>query len=254
MLNIVLWLLLGLVMLPSAPVVKAREYTFHIVHTYPHDASAFTQGLEFRGGYLYEGTGLAGQSTLRKEKLETGEILQETRVAPTFFGEGITVINQHILELTWKAQIGFIYDQPTFRKINTFSYPGEGWGLANDGRTIYMSDGSSQIRCLDPNTLTETRRIDVHDGSAPATELNELECVRGEIYANVWHSWRIARIRPSDGLVVGWIDLSGIISPQELTSPEAVLNGIAYDSMGDRMFVTGKLWPKLFEIKVLPKR
>jgi glutamine cyclotransferase len=253
-LNTILWLVLALVALPPAQVTKAREYTYRVVQTYPHDSSAFTQGLEFRGGYLYEGTGLRGQSMLRKEKLETGEVLQQTRVSPEFFGEGITVVNQHILELTWQAQMGFVYDQPTLRKINTFSYPGEGWGLANDGQTVYMSDGSSQLRLLNPGTFAEERRINVHDGSLQVTELNELECVRGEIYANVWHSWRIARIRPSDGLVVGWIDLSGIISAQELTSPEAVLNGIAYDSMGDRLFVTGKLWPKLFEINVIPKR
>lgn len=231
---------------------KSKDYGFRVIHVYPHDPSAFTQGLEFRGGYLYEGTGLPGRSTLRKEKLETGEILQQIPLGPEFFGEGITVINQRILELTWQSQMGFVYDQATFRKLRTFAYNGEGWGLANDGRTIYMSDGSSQIRCLDPGALTETRRIPVRDGNAPITELNELECVRGEIYANVWHSWKIARISPSNGSVLGWIDLTGIIRSDELTSSEAVLNGIAYDAMGDRLFVTGKLWPKLFEIRIVP--
>lgn len=253
-----IFLLLGILLfasLPGQPArnTKPREYGFRIVHVYPHDPSAFTQGLEFRGGYLYEGTGLAGRSTLRKEKLETGEVVEEIHLAPEFFGEGITVLNERVLELTWQSHIGFVYDQANFRKLRTFDYTGEGWGLANDGRTIYMSDGSPQIRCLNPANLAETRRILVHDGTAQVSELNELECVRGEIYANVWHSWRIARIEPSNGSVVGWIDLSGIISPNELSSEEAVLNGIAYDSMGDRLFVTGKLWPKLFEIKLTPK-
>jgi glutamine cyclotransferase len=233
---------------------KPKEYGFRVIHVYPHDASAFTQGLEYRGGYLYEGTGLPGRSTLRKENLETGETLAEVRLAPEFFGEGVTVINERILQLTWQSHIGFVYDQATFRKLRTFDFTGEGWGLTNDGHTIYMTDGTAQIRCLDPLTLIETRRITVHDGSTPVTELNELEWVRGEIYSNVWHSWRIARIAPATGSVVGWIDLSGIISPDELHDPEAVLNGIAYDAMGDRLFVTGKLWPKLFEIKLVLKR
>ncbi len=247
--------LLVLGSLNSEPVhqPKARQYGYRVVQIYPHDSSAFTQGLEYRGGFLYEGTGLKGRSTLRKEKLETGAVVQQINVAPEFFGEGITVINQHVLELTWQAHMGFIYDQASFRKLRTFSYAGEGWGLANDGETIYLSDGTAQIRCLDAGTFAETRRINVHDGSTPVTELNELECVRGQIYANVWHSWRIARISPSDGAVVGWIDCSGIISSNELHDPEAVLNGIAYDAMGDRLFVTGKLWPKLFEIKLVPR-
>jgi glutaminyl-peptide cyclotransferase len=231
-----------------------KQYGFRIVHVYPHDPDAFTQGLEYRGGYLYEGTGLPGRSTVRKEELETGKLLQQIHLAPEFFGEGITVINQRVLELTWQSQLGFVYDQTTFRRIRDFTYVGEGWGLANDGSTIYMSDGTAQIRCVDPVSLSETRRITVHDGNQPIDMLNELEWVRGEIYANVWHSWRIARIAPADGSVVGWIDLSGVISPDELHDKEAVLNGIAYDSMGDRLFVTGKLWPKLFEIKVAAKR
>jgi glutaminyl-peptide cyclotransferase len=186
--------------------------------------------------------------------LPTGKILEEVHLAPEFFGEGITVVNEHVLELTWQSRIGFVYDQASFRRLRTFSYTGEGWGLANDGHTIYMSDGTAQIRCIDPVSLSETRRITVHDASAPVINLNELECVRGELYANIWHSWRIARIAPSDGTVLGWIDVSGIIPNGELRDPEAVLNGIAYDAMGDRLFVTGKLWPKLFEIKVIPKR
>lgn len=174
-------------------------------------------------------------------------------MGPELFGEGITVIDQHIIQLTWQSHTGFVYDRTTFRKLRTFGYTGEGWGLANDGRVIYMSDGTSQIRCLDPSTFEEQRRIIVHDGNQPVTMLNELECVRNEIYANIWHSDRIARVSPASGLVVGWIDLSGLVSKQDMQDNEAVLNGIAYDSMGDRLFVTGKLWPRLFEIRVIPK-
>lgn len=238
---------------PPAHTAKPKVYGYRVVHVYPHDPAAFTQGLEYRAGFLYEGTGLRGHSTLRKEKLETGEVIEEVDLPSQFFGEGITLINEQILQLTWQAQMGFVYNQSTFHKLRTFAYTGEGWGLANDGRIVYMTDGSAQIRCIDPITLTEKRRIKVHDGSTPITELNELECVRGEIYSNVWHSWQIARISPNNGTVLGWIDLSGIISPDELHSPEAVLNGIAYDSMGDRLFVTGKLWPKLFEIKLVQR-
>ncbi len=230
-----------------------KQYSFRVLNVYPHDPLAFTQGLEYRGGFLYEGTGLPGRSTLRKENLSTGEVLESVALGPELFGEGITANGQHVIQLTWQSHVGFVYDQATFRKLLTFGYSGEGWGLANDGRVIYMSDGTSQIRCLDPITFEEQRRITVRDGNQPVTMLNELECVRNEIYANIWHSDRIARISPASGLVVGWIDLSGLVSKQGMRDNEAVLNGIAYDSMGDRLFVTGKLWPKLFEIKVIPK-
>lgn len=232
----------------------APQYTYRIVHVYPHDPQAFTQGLEYRGGFLYEGTGLRGHSTLRKVELRTGKVLREIELDNGFFGEGITVIDGRVVQLTWQAQEGFVYDQQTFRQLHTFQYPGEGWGLTNDGKRIYMSDGTAQIRCLDPLTLKELRRFTVHDGDRQITELNELEWVRGEIYANVWQTDRIARIAPSDGRVLGWIDLSGILPKQDQTGQVDVLNGIAYDSMGDRLFVTGKLWPKLFEIRVVPKR
>lgn len=248
-------LMAALLLVSSGPAhAKPREYGYRIVHVYPHDPLAFTQGLEYRGGYLYEGTGLRGRSTLRKVDLTTGKLLKEIQLQPELFGEGITVINEKILQLTWQAQMGFVYDQNSFRRLRSFTYTGEGWGLANDGKTIFMSDGTPQIRCIDPLTLTEIRRFTVHDGNTPVKNVNELEWVRGEIYANIWHSWRIARIAPSDGSVVGWIDLTGVISKDELHDPEAVLNGIAYDAMGDRLFVTGKLWPKLFEIKLIPRR
>jgi len=226
-------------------------YGYRILHTYPHDPNAFTQGLEYRDGFLYEGTGLYGQSSVRKVELETGKVVQEIPIDPKYFGEGITVLNRRIVELTWTTKIGFVYDQSTFQRIRSFNYPGEGWGLANDGQNIYMSDGSADIRVWDPTTLTETRRIAITDAGVPIKELNELEWVRDEIYANVWRSDRIARISAADGKVVGWIDLAGILPDSERTSADAVLNGIAYDQLGSRLFVTGKLWPKLFEIEVV---
>lgn len=240
--------------LVALSVVQAAtpEYGYRVVHVYPHDHNAFTQGLEFRGGFLYEGTGLEGRSVLRKEKLETGQVLQEIHISPQLFGEGITVIDQHILELTWKAEAGFVYDQNSFRQLRAFHYPGEGWGLTNDGTNVYMSDGSAQIRVWDPGTLQEKRRITVHDGLKQIDQLNELEWVRGEIYANVWQTDKIVRISPVDGKVLGWIDLTGILPPADRDGVD-VLNGIAYDSLGDRLFVTGKLWPKLFEIKLVRK-
>lgn len=243
--------------LPVAARTKPRptpQYTYRVVHVYPHDPQAFTQGLEYQAGFLYEGTGLRGHSTLRKVELPTGKVLRAIALDPGFFGEGITVINGRVVQLTWQAQEGFVYDQQTFRLLHTFQYSGEGWGLTNDSKRIYMSDGTAQIRCLDPLTLKELRRFTVHDGDRQITELNELEWVRGEIYANVWQTDRIARIAPSDGRVLGWIDLSGILPKQDQNGQIDVLNGIAYDSMGDRLFVTGKLWPKLFEIRIVPKR
>ena len=245
--------LAGLFLLIAVAQAATPEYGYRIVHVYPHDHAAFTQGLEFRAGVLYEGTGLEGQSTLRKVNLETGKVLQEIRIAPQLFGEGITVLNQQILELTWKAEAGFVYDQNTFRQLRSFRYPGEGWGLANDGSQIYMSDGSAQIRVWDPATLQEKRRFTVHDGAKSIQELNELEWVRGELYANVWQTDKIVRISPADGKVLGWIDLAGILPAADRDGVD-VLNGIAYDSLGDRLFVTGKLWPKLFEIKLVPKK
>ncbi len=230
------------------------EYGYRVVHAYPHDREAFTQGLEYRGGFLYEGTGLEGKSTLRKVKLETGAVLQKINLTPTYFGEGITVLNNQIVELTWKHHVGLVYDQATFRQTKSFNYPGEGWGLCNDGTHIYMSDGTSQIRVWDPANYQEKRRINVHDGARAIENLNELEWIKGEIYANVWQTDRIARINPSDGSVVGWIDLAGILPAADRNGTEDVLNGIAYDSQGDRLFVTGKQWPKLFEIKLVPKK
>src|SRR6266851_4325855 len=204
---------------------RAPEYGYRVVHVYPHDRSAFTQGLEYRGGFLYEGTGLVGRSTLRKVKLETGEVAQQIKIAPQLFGEGITVINQQIVQLTWQSHLGFVYDQNTFRQSRTFSYPGEGWGLTNNGDQIFMSDGTPQIRCWDAMTFQEKKRLRVHNGPQPIDRMNELEWVRGEIYANVWQTDRIARISPLDGRVLGWIDLSGLLSEADRAGAD-VLNGI----------------------------
>ncbi len=234
--------------------IPAPQYGYRIIKSYPHDRAAFTQGLEYHDGFLYEGTGMIGRSSLRKVDLTTGRVLQTFDVPQPFFGEGITVLNNQIFELTWQSQTGFVYDKTNFRVLRSFNYPGEGWGMTNDGKQIYMSDGSSQIRVWDPSTLKEVRRITVKDGNQPITQLNELEFVKGEILANVWHSDRIARISPVDGKVVGWIDLTNLLDRTDRTSDEAVLNGIAYDAAGDRLFVTGKFWPKIFEIKLVPKK
>ncbi len=231
---------------------QTPEYGYQVVHAYPHDPSAFTEGLEFRAGFLYESTGLKGRSWLRKEKVETGQVLQQIDLDPQYFGEGLTILNQQIVQLTYTTEIGFVYDQSTLRVKRTFNYSGEGWALTNDGQNIYMDDGTAQIRVWDPVTLQEKRRITVHDRGQPVTNVNELEWVRGEIYANIWQTNRIARISPADGRVLGWINLEGILPAADRGGQEDVLNGIAYDVLGDRLFVTGKQWPKLFEIKVVP--
>jgi glutamine cyclotransferase len=227
---------------------------YKVVRSYPHDRHSFTQGLEYREGVLYEGTGLPGQSALRRIKLETGEVLQNVSLAPEYHGEGITVIGDSIVQLTWRHNTGFVYDKKTFGLQRRFQYPGEGWGLANDGERIYMSDGTSQIRVWTPGSFQEQRRIAVRDGGRSISYLNELEWIRGEIWANVWQTDRVARISPLDGHVIGWIDFSGLLSRSDLAEPVDVLNGIAYDPAKNRIFVTGKLWPKLFEVKVLPSK
>lgn len=230
------------------------EYTFKIVRSFPHEPTAFTQGLAYRDGFLYEGTGLKGRSSLRKVSLETGEIIQQIELAPEFFGEGITLLRNEVVQLTWQSQTGFVYRLSDFQLLHRFSYSGEGWGLATDGREIFMSDGTSEIRVLDASTLAEKRRFSVHDGDTRVKELNELEFVEGELFANVWQTDRIARVSLQTGEVVGWIDLKGLLSPIFRLEPGAVLNGIAYDSQRKRLFVTGKLWPKVFEIQLVPRQ
>jgi glutamine cyclotransferase len=232
---------------------RTPEYSYRVIKTYPHDKTAFTQGLEFRDGFLYEGTGQVGRSALRRVDLNTGRVVQDYPVPRPYFGEGITVLNQQIFQLTWQHETGFIYDKTAFKVIRSFQYPGEGWGLANDGKQIFFSDGSAQIRIFDPANFKEMRRITVKEGTQQILQLNELEIVKGEIFANIWHNDRIARISPVDGRILGWIDLKGLLPAAERPDPEAVLNGIAYDAAGDRLFVTGKMWPKLFEIRIVPK-
>lgn len=227
---------------------------YAVTRAYPHDARAFTQGIEFRDGVLYEGTGLNGQSTVRKVELATGKVLQQIAVPPEYFGEGITTWGQTILQLTWQSQLGFVYDRSTFKQLRTFRYTGEGWGLTHNATELIMSDGSASLRFLDPKTLMETRRLLVTDAGIVIRDLNELEWVNGEIYANVWQTNFIARISPASGRVLGWIDLTGLLSPEDQRGGADVLNGIAYDAVGRRLFVTGKLWPKVFEIRMVPRK
>jgi glutamine cyclotransferase len=229
-------------------------YTYSVVHAYPHDPRAFTQGLIYLDGYLYESTGLKGQSSLRMVDLPTGRVIRQQAIAPQFFAEGLVNWKSHLIQLTWQAGLAFCYDQFSFREERRFRYPGEGWGLTQDGRHLFFSDGTPDIRVLNPETFVQTARLHVIDGGAPVQELNELEYVRGEIYANVWQTDRIARISPVTGKVNSWIDLTGLLPDSERSMPVDVLNGIAYDRAGDRLFVTGKLWPKLYEIKVVPRR
>jgi glutamine cyclotransferase len=229
----------------------SAAYTYEIVRTYPHDRLAYTQGLVYSDGVLYEGTGEWEQSSIRKVRLETGEVLQKRDVPGAYFGEGIVIWKDRLLELTWRNGKGFIYDLATFEPKGEFQYPGEGWGLTTDGKRIIMSDGTSQLRFLDPETLRETGRLAVSDERGPVTKLNELEWVKGEVFANVWQEDRIARIDPSTGNVTGWIDMRGLLPAAERPGPDDVLNGIAYDAAHDRVFVTGKHWPKLFEIRVV---
>jgi glutamine cyclotransferase len=224
---------------------------YRVVHTYAHDPAAFTQGLIYRDGFLFESTGLNGRSSLRKVALDTGVVIQQRPVAQEYFAEGLTDWNDRLIQITWQNEIALVYDRATLAPVRTFSYAGQGWGLTHDARALIMSDGSDTLRFFDPASFREVRRISVRDGDAPVRNLNELEYVRGEIYANVWHSDQIARIAPDSGRVLGWIDLRGIISPVLLADHEAVLNGIAYDAAADRLFVTGKLWPKIFEIQVV---
>jgi glutaminyl-peptide cyclotransferase len=229
------------------------EYTFEIVRQFPHDANAFTQGFAYRDGYFYEGTGLKGHSSLRQVRIATGEVIRKVDLPLEYFGEGIALLGNEAVELTWQSHIGFAYDLGDFHRLRSFSYPGEGWGITEDGHNFFLSDGTAEIRILDGGTFAEKRRLRVHDGSKAIDQLNELEFVEGEIYANIWHQDRIARISPQTGEVVGWIDMKGLLSSIYQLQPEAVLNGIAYDREYKRLFVTGKLWPKIFEIRVVPK-
>lgn len=232
---------------PPIPVLSVK-----LVRTYPHDSHAFTQGLEFHGGYLYESTGLKGHSTLRKVAIDSGRVVQSVSLSPEYFGEGLTIFQGKIYQLTWLAKTGFIYDLNSFRLTGKFHFDSEGWGLTHDAHSLILSDGTNQLQYIDPATFQVTKTVAVYAGREAVPNLNELEYIKGMIYANVWHSPRIARIDPSSGQVTAWLDLEKI-SAGEQSEPEAVLNGIAYDSKSDRLFVTGKDWDKLFQIKIEEK-
>ena len=235
---------------PTAPAADALPaYSYDIVATYPHDPKAFTQGLVYTDGVLYETTGQEGESWLRKVDLATGAVLQQHDIADEFFGEGMVIWGDQIVTLTWRGEKGFIFDKATFAPKGEWTYAGEGWGLTADDTQIFMSDGTAQIRKIDPATLQETGRIDVKMNGKPVDKLNELEFVKGEIWANVFETDRIARIDPTTGEVKGIIYLGGLLKPDERRKTD-VLNGIAWDKAGDRIFVTGKYWPKLFEIRI----
>jgi len=228
----------------------ALHYTYSVVNVYPHDTNAFTEGLVFDGGFLYESTGLYGSSSLRRVDLETGGVLQLLGLQPQYFGEGIAVVGDKIVQLTWQSHVGFAYYRAGFGLLREFEYPTEGWGLTYDGSRLIMSDGTANLYFLDPVTFQRIGQVTVHD-TGPVNEPNELEYIDGTVYANVWREEKIAVINPQNGQVTAWIDLAGI---QDLKNqdPNNVLNGIAYDADGDRLFVTGKMWPHIFEIKLIP--
>jgi glutamine cyclotransferase len=227
---------------------------YKVVAQFPHSTSSYTEGFFYLNGMFYEGTGLQGSSAVMEIYPYTGKVIQEHVLPPKYFGEGIVDWGPYIYEWTWHAHVGFVYNRSTFQLVREFHYTGEGWGMTRNDREIITSDGTDTLRFRDPATFRETRHIVVRDDGKTIDQLNELEWVKGEIYANVWHTNHIARISPRDGRVLGWIDLRGLLPAGEQMDPEAVLNGIAYDAQHDRLFVTGKEWPTVFEIKVLPPR
>jgi len=237
---------------PAAPAAKtlAPLQKIRVVRSYPHDPQAFTQGLLFDGGFLYESTGREGFSSVRKVDLDTGAILKISRLTPDYFGEGLALFEKRLIQLTWLNGKGFVYEKETLRLIEEFVFVPEGWGLTCDGKKLVLSDGTAELRFLDPATFKEVGRLAVTDGGRPVLNLNELEFVRGEILANIWMKSVIARIDPVSGRVKAWLDLEPVVREIGSGDTDAVLNGIAYDAKGDRLFVTGKLWPKLYEIRI----
>lgn len=225
-------------------------YGYEVVRVHPHDPRAFTQGLAFHDGFLYEGTGRRGESTLRKVRVETGEVVQSVDLPAALFGEGITLFGDRVYQLTWMSGVGFVYDRDSFRLLGQFPQFTEGWGLTDDGEQLILSDGSPRLYFLDPETLAPVRTIEVRDKGRAVEQINELEYIDGEVWANVWHSDHVLRISPQDGAVLGRVDFAGLLDAAERRDPEAVLNGIAHDAQTGRLFVTGKLWPKLFEVRV----
>ena len=234
--------------------VAARDipvYSVKIVNVYPHDTGAFTQGLVYDDGFLYEGTGQLGASSIRKVKLETGEVLREQKLGDQYFGEGVALVGDRLVQLTWTSRVGFVFEKETLREIGRFEYLTEGWGLTYDGARLIMSDGSANLQFLDPSTYQYRGFVTVRAGDIPVQRINELEYVDGEIFANIWPGNRIARIDLSTGAVVGWIEVPTLLKPEDLGSEIDVLNGIAWDAEGRRLFLTGKLWPKLFEVEIV---
>jgi glutamine cyclotransferase len=239
----------------SEPVSTAPTpvYTYQVVNTYPHDPEAYTQGLAVEDTVFYEGTGLYGRSSLRRVHIASGRVEKMQALSSVLFGEGVTLYGNRLVQLTWQSHMGFVYDKDTFQELRSVTYPTEGWGITYDGARFIMSDGSALLYFRDPVTFEETGRVAVKDGDRPVIRLNELEYVRGAVYANVWQTDRIARIDPETGRVTGWIDLAGLLKPEDHPETVDVLNGIAYDPETDRLFVTGKLWPRVFEIRVVPR-
>jgi glutaminyl-peptide cyclotransferase len=243
--------LLCLSRLSSAAAAPVDGYK--VVATYPHSTESYTEGFFYLDGKFYEGTGRSGQSAVMALDPKTGKPTVQHILPPEYFGEGIVDWGPYILEWTWKSEICFVYDRATLQPVTQFNYKGEGWGMTRTASELITSDGSATLTFRDPNTFQETHHIVVKDDGKSIDNLNELEFVKGEIYANVWHSDRIARISPQDGHVIAWIDLTGLLPAAQKTEAEAVLNGIAYDDQHDRLFVTGKLWPSIFEIKIVPR-
>jgi glutaminyl-peptide cyclotransferase len=229
---------------------QVTRYTYELINSWPHDRDAFTQGLVFRNGALLESTGLNGRSSLREIEPKTGRILKQVTVPTIYFAEGLTVIGSQAFQITWQNQKGFVYDADTFQLLKEFSYDGEGWGLTTDGASLILSDGTHRIRFIDPATFAVRRTIDVTLGGKPVDRLNELEFIHGEIFANVWQTDEVVRINPANGEVRGVIDFSGLLPAQERREDTDVLNGIAYDAKGDRLFITGKRWPRVFEVRL----
>jgi glutamine cyclotransferase len=239
----------------SAPTSSAPvKYGYEVIATWPHDPKAFTQGLVFRNGDFLESTGLNGQSSLRDVDLKTGRVLKQVSVPSQFFAEGLAVMGDQAFQLTWQSGKGFVYDVDTFRLEKEFAYDGEGWGLATDGHSLILSDGTNRIRFLDPTTFRVVRTIEVTEEGKPVERLNELEWINGEIFSNVWQTNEVVRIDPVSGRVRGVIDFSGLLDPQDRGPETDVLNGIAYDAATDRLFITGKRWPKIFEVRLIVRQ
>jgi len=239
--------------LPSlVPSNLEPQMTYEVVNIYPHDPNAFTQGLIYLDGFLYESTGLYGESSLRKVVLETGEVVQQVDLPAAYFAEGLTAWEDSLVQLTWQEQTGFVYDRADFTLQEQFSYPTQGWGLTHDGEQLIMSDGTAALFFLDPDTFEITGGVDVAWQGDPVQRLNELEYIWGEVYANIWQTDDIVRINPNTGEVTGWIDMGGILPPEDRTPGTDVLNGIAYDPEQDRLFITGKNWPVLYEVALVP--